>query len=227
MLRSMLAIAAAVAVADAASAQLTLAIDIQGIEYQFRDAGGNAAFGGLAHTGTLSWSGAGAVTADTRVGSAGRFGSLAPVTQSVPLKDFTGELTFDAGLLIGGSLAITLDHAEDHTYTASIKPGSGALSASNQMGYSIDGLTFDGAFSHTAWGDLDVTPWYDAQAGAGALPGAFFQFRFWPNPQAGGTADIEVYVMVPLPPAVWAGSAMLLGLCGIACNRRRKLAAAL
>src|SRR5690606_30539212 len=132
-------------------------------------------------------------------------------SQSVPLKDFTGELTFDGGLLIGGSLTLTLDNVEEHTYTTSIKGGSGNLSASNQMGYTIDGLTLNGAFSDAAWGDLDVTPWYEAQAGAGALPGAFFQFRFWPGPQAGGNTDVEMYVMVPLPPAIWAGSATLAG----------------
>jgi hypothetical protein len=221
MLRSTLAAAAAVVMAEAASAQLTLAIDIQGVDYQFRDAGGNAAFGGLAHTGTLEWSGAAATTADTRVGSEGRFGPLAPVAQNVPLKGFSGELTFDAGLLTGGWLSIALDNAEEHTYTTSLKPG-GALSATNQMGYTIDGLTFNGAFSDSVWGDIDVTPWYEAQGG-GALPGAFFQFRFWPSPQAGGNADVEVYVMVPLPPAVWAGSATLMGLAGVACIRRRRI----
>lgn len=221
MFRTMLAAASAVAWGGSvASAQLTLAIDVQGIDYQFRDAGGNAAFGGVTHTGTLEWSGAAAQTADTRIGSDGRFGVLAPVTQSVPLRDFTGELTFSGGLLVGGFVSMTLDNAEEHQYTTWIKPGTGSLTASNNMGYSVDGLTLNGAFSSAAWGDLDVTPWYDAQGG-GALPGAFFQFRFWPNPQAAGNADIETYVMVPLPAAGWAGFAMLGGV-GVSHLRRRR-----
>lgn len=223
MFRTMLAAASAVAWgASVASAQLTLAIDVQGIGYQFRDVGGDAAFGGVTHTGTLEWSGPEAQAADTRVGGDGRFGVLAPVSQTVPLRNFTGELTFSGGLLVGGFLSMTLDNAEAHTYTASIKPRTGSLMASNSMGYSIDGLTFNGAFSDTMWGDLDVTPWYDAQGG-GALPGAFFKFRFWPDPQGSGNADIETYVMVPLPAAGWAGLAMLGALGACSCQRRRKL----
>lgn len=222
MLRPPLAGVAAIAIsASAASAQLTLAIDVQGIDYQFRDASGAAAFGGLAHTGTLEWTGSAAITADTRIGSDGRFGSLAPAVQTVPLKAFAGELTFASGILTGGSFSMTLDNLEEHSYSASMKPGTGSLGVSNQLGYTIDGLTMDGAFSDTAWGDIDVAPWHEAQAGAGALPGAIFQFRFWPNQAAAGTADVEVFVMVPLPPAAWAGLAMLGGLAGVSHIRRR------
>lgn len=224
MLRPPLAGVAAIAIgASAASAQLTLAIDVQGIDYQFRDGAGAPFFGGVTHTGTLEWTGATAITADTRVGSDGRFGSLAPMAQTVPMKDLAGELTFAGGLLTGGSFSVTLDNTEAHTYSASIKPGTGRLGASNHMGYSIDGLTINGAFSDAAWGDLDVTPWHDAQGGAGALTGAFFQFRFWPSPAGNGTADTEMFVLVPLPPAAWAGLAMLGGVGGLRRLRRRRI----
>jgi hypothetical protein len=215
-------VAAVVMGAEVASAQLTLAIDVQGIEYQFRDVGGAAAFGGLSHSGTLEWTGAAAFTADTRIGSDGRFGPLAPVSQTVAMRDFTGGLTFDNGILTGGSFSMTLDNADEDTYTASIRPGTGKLGATNQIGYTIDGLTFNGAFSDTAWGAIDVTPWYDAQAGAGALPGAFFQFRFWPSLTAGGSADVEVFVTVPLPPAAWAGLVTLAGVGGLGYGQRRR-----
>jgi len=116
------AVAAAGLAAQAATAQLTFALDIQGIEYQFRDSGGAPGFGGAAHTGTLAWWSSDAFAADTRVGTEDRFGPLAPVGQSVGVRQFDGELTFNAGSLTGGWLMVTLDNPELETYTTSISP---------------------------------------------------------------------------------------------------------
>ncbi len=222
-LLSLACVAGVALAAQNASAQLTLAIDIQGIDYQFRDSGGAATFGGAGHTGTLEWTGSDATSADTRMGSGGRFGVLSPVAQGVAISDVSGSLQLASGIVTGGSLSITLDNPEMDTYTASIEPGTGQITGANTLGFQIDGLTLGGAFSDGMWGDVDVAPWFAAQENPGGLPGAFFKFRFQPGATASGNGDIEAYVMVPLPPAAWGSIAALGGIAGVGTVRRRRL----
>src|SRR5690606_35449171 len=47
---------ASAALAAQASAQLTLALDVNGFEYAFADSAGSAGFGGADHTGVMRWS---------------------------------------------------------------------------------------------------------------------------------------------------------------------------
>lgn len=212
------AIAASSMVAASASAQATLAFDINNFDYAFFDSSGAAGFGGTDHDGHVEWSyrtDPPTVIADARTGSEGRFGSLDPVSLGQSLKDFTGNLQFSSGDVVGGSFTVTLDN--DDTYTAQLS--GGAIQELTVGGWTLDGLTFDGSFNDDSFGDVDLAELFGRSDG---LPGSFFKFRFEPDASASGTADMEVYVLVPLPPAAYAGMATLAGVMGISYLRRRR-----
>lgn len=215
------AIAASSMVAASASAQATVAFDINNFDYQFFDSSGAAGFGGTEHDGRVEWSFRTApptVIADARTGEQGRFGPLDPASLGQDLKDFTGSLDITGGDITSGSFTVTL--ANDDTYTAQLSGGS--IQELTVGGWTLDGLTFDGAFSDDQFGDIDVSEFFAIQGSPGMLPGSFFKFRFEPDASASGTADMEVYVLVPLPPAAYAGMATLAGVMGISYLRRRR-----
>lgn len=217
------AIAASSMIAASASAQATLAFDINNFNYQFFDSSGAAGFGGDEHDGRVEWSyrtDPPTVIADARTGSEGRFGLLEPADLGQSLKNFTGNLEFTSGNVSGGSFTVTLDN--DDTYTAQLNGASGSIQELTIGGWTLDGLTFDGEFNDEFFGDINVSELF-AQSGApDGLPGAFFKFRFEPDASASGTADMEVYVLVPLPPAAYAGLATLAGVMGVSYLRRRR-----
>jgi hypothetical protein len=217
------AVAASLLAAASASAQLTLAFDINGFDYQFRDSSGAAGFGGTAHTGTVEWSyraDPATVIAETRMGDEGRFGPLEPVALGASLADVTGSLEFSGGNVMSGSLTVTLDNGD--TYTTDIDAGSGAIRELTVGGWTFDAITFDGRFNDDRFGDIDVSEFFAIQGQPGMLPGSLFQFRFEPDAGGAGTADMEVFVLVPLPPAAYAGLATLAGVMGISYLRRRR-----
>lgn len=217
------AVAATSIAAASASAQLTLAFDINGFDYQFRDSSGAAGFGGSDHSGTVEWSyraDPATVIADTRMGDEGRFGRLDPVALGATLADFSGSMDFASGDVMSGSFTVTLDNGD--TYTTQIDGASGSIKELTVGGWTLDGLTFDGGFNDEQFGDIDVSEFFAIQGGPDMLPGSLFKFRFEPDASAAGTADMEVYVLVPLPPAAYAGLATLAGVMGISYLRRRR-----
>lgn len=134
------------------------------------------------------------------------------------LADFTGKIDIVAGAVAGGSFTVQVlesDAVTLNTYTATIKSGIGQVNTQAGQGFSIDGLTFDGAFSSSVFAGVDVSRWFDEQP----LTGSFIQFAFNPNAQGrDNDSDIDIFVTVPLP----AGGAMAFaGLAGLMGVRRR------
>ena len=219
------AVALTGALAASAQAQLTLAFDINGIDYAFAETVGGPGFGGTAHTGTLDWSfhtAPDTEITDVRLGSDGPAGLLTPVSLGAGLGDFSGSLAFDGGIVKGGSFTVTLDNAPADTYTATVIADSGSIQSLATGGYTLDGLTFDGAFSDDTFGSVDVSEWFSRQFEPGQLFGSFFKFRFDPPAGGAGNGDIEVFVLVPLPTAAYAGLGMLAGVMGLSYVLRRR-----
>ena len=134
------------------------------------------------------------------------------------LNDFNGMININNGMVTGGSFTVEVlesDAMTTNTYSATIVGGSGSVGTQAGQGFTIDGLTFAGAFSSSTFAGVDVSPWFAAQP----LVGSFLQFAF--NPNAAGVdiqSDIDIYATVPLP----AGGAMaFVGLAGLAGVRRR------
>lgn len=209
-------------VASPATAQLTLGMDLNDFAYEFRDASGAQSFGGVNHTGQMRWSidGTGPNEeprlVDARMGDEGPFGLLETVSLGTSLTNFEAVIELDSGKIRGGNLTITLGTGD--TYTADF--AKGGLRALAAGGYSLDGLTLNGDFSDDTFGTLDVSELNRIEN----LPGWALAFRF--NPSAGdasGTADAEVFVMVPLPPAALAGLGTLAGVMGFGALRRRRM----
>ncbi len=135
------------------------------------------------------------------------------------LSDFSGTITLVGGVVTGGSFTLEANGSE--TYMASIVAGSGTVgtSAGSTGPFTIDGLTFMGAFSGltggTDFAGVDVTPW-----AGGAVRGSFLEFKFGPNASGVDTdADVDIFAVVPVPaPAALAAA----GLVGLASTRRRR-----
>ena len=204
--------------------QPTLAFDINGFGYAFKDAGGAAAFGGESHTGTVDWSfvlSPATTIADVRIGDEGPFGTLTEVPLGAMLSDFSGTVEFDAGFVVGGEFTVTLDSGD--TYTTELRGGQGRLSALTTGGFTLDGLTVEGEFSDDSFGAVDVSEFVAVQGDPVQLPGSLLKFRFNPGASASGTGDMEVFVtVVPLPPAAWAGIGTLAGVMGLSVAIRRR-----
>jgi hypothetical protein len=217
------AVAATSLAAASASAQLTLAFDINGFDYQFLDSSGAAGFGGTDHTGTVEWSyraDPATVIAETRIGDEGRFGELSPIELGAGLAGFSGSMEFSSGDVMSGSFTVTLDNGD--TYTTQVDSASGSIRELTIGGWTLDGLTFDGEFNDEQFGDIDVSEFFAIQGQPGLLPGSMFKFRFEPDAAASGTADMEVFVTVPLPAAAYAGMVTLAGVMGLSYLRRRR-----
>lgn len=212
----------AVAGAQTASAQLTLGLDVNDFEYSFTDSSGAETFGGERHTGAMRWSMASDApeesrVVDARMGEDGPFGLLHDVTLGSGLRSFDAIIDLDSGRIRGGNITIALDNGD--TYTADF--AGGKLISLGSSGYVLDGVTLGGAFSDDQFGDIDVSEFNDLDS----LPGWSLAFRFNPTAaEASGTADAEVFVMVPLPPAALAGLGMLAGVMGVSIARRRRMA---
>jgi hypothetical protein len=215
---SYVAAATITAIASAqAMAQLTLGLDINGFEYEFTDGSGASGFGGENHTGAMKWSFSSDEprVVDARLGEDGVFGVLEPVSIGTGLSAFDATIELDSGRIQGGSLTIRLDNGD--TYTTEFT--GGGLTRLAHGGYTIDGLTLDGAFSDDEFGAIDVSEFNRLDN----LPGWALAFRFNPGLEASGTADAEVFVMVPLPPTALAGLGVLAGVIGVTATRRRRM----
>jgi hypothetical protein len=170
---------------------------------------GGGAFGGLIHTGTLT------LTGDANTVLAGVLIDGSPVAFSYSTITLSGTISLTVGAVTGGSFSVTVDGTE--IYSTSILSGVGSVNTQAGQGFTIDGLTFAGAFNTTSWASVDVSPWDAAEP----LHGSFLNVAY--NPNGSGLdvdADMEVFVVIPLPSAAGLAS---VGLIGLASRRRRSL----
>jgi len=215
--------AAVVACAGAvASATPVLQFDVNQFGAQARNAGGTAsAFGGLTHTGSVAFSFSSGVTVlngifiQTIAGGAFNNANFSGFS----LTTFSGSVNLVNGQVTGGSISLGINNGD--TYTCNITPGSGAVSTFVGGGFKIEALTRSGMFNDAQFGNVNVSPWFNAQNPNG-LPGSFLQFNFNPNATGAATSDMDLFVDVaPLPPAAWAGMATLAGAMVVRRMRRR------
>jgi len=219
-MRKFALIAGALAFASGtAMANQTLQFDLNAAEIQVKDGSGSAsAFGGLSHTGSIELSLAGATSLDMfkQIGN----GPFIDQGFSGSLTDVSGSILLDGGDVTGGGLTIEIDSGD--TYVATIVGGSGEVETANTPGgFAIDGLTFAGDFTDAAFGNVDVTDWFDNQDKGSNLLGSFLKFNFDPDSDGNGFADVDHFVVVPLPAPALAGGAMMAGLAGFGVIRRR------
>lgn len=209
-MKTMLCGSAAILVGGATVlASPTLQFDLNAFSTQAKNGGGaNSAFGGLNHTGAVSFSlGAGVInglfTAATPAGPFQNANFIGTWTS------FTGQINLNNGQVTGGSLTVTINNGD--SYTCGIASGSGFVSNYVGGGFKIEALTRAGFFNDAQFGNVNVSPWFNAQ-GANGLPGSFLQFNFNPNSSGFAAADMDLFVdvvVVPLPPGSWAGLATL------------------
>ncbi|MEX2217586.1 MAG: hypothetical protein WD749_02405 [Phycisphaerales bacterium] len=220
------AVGAAVATVLAAGAAVSGApifhFDVNGLTVQARDASGaSGTFGGLSHTGSLSFGFQGGVSQIAAIGIQETIGGASQNQNFTGvLTSFTGTVNMVNGRITGGTFRIT---AGEDFYQADIVPQVGAVSNYVGGGYKLDGLTFNGQFGDSQFVNVDVSPWFNMQHLAGGLFGSFLQFNWAPNASGFSYADMDVFVdVIPLPPAAWTGMATLAGIGLIGYIRRRR-----
>ncbi len=183
----------------------------------------NSPFGGVTHTGSVAFSFVPAgvsvlngIFIQTTPGGAFNNAGFSGFT----LSSFSGQVNLNNGQVTGGSITLGINNGD--TYTCNITPNSGAVSTFVGGGFKIEALTRQGFFNDNQFGNVGVSPWFNAQ-GAGGLPGSFLQFNFNPNASGAATSDMDLFVdVVPLPPAAWAGMATLAGAVVASRFRRRR-----
>ncbi|MEX2217588.1 MAG: hypothetical protein WD749_02415 [Phycisphaerales bacterium] len=214
-------VCAALSMGGAAFGAPTLQFDVNAIQFQTTNSvGGNSAFGGLSHTGTINFSFNSTFTnlAAINVQSA-QFGPWIDQGFSGSLSGFTGSISLVNGGVTGGSIFLAVNGNTD-SYSCQVVPNVGTVQNYVSGGYTIQGLTFNGLFSDAMFGNVDVSQWFSTN---GALFGSYIEFNFNPDPQGFGFADMDLFVdAVPLPPGVWAGVGMLSGLAVLRVARRRR-----
>jgi hypothetical protein len=195
--------------------------DVNGITVQATGAGGGAtSFGGLGHSGSLSFgfdssSHIEGIDIQQTIGGAPQHQNF-----TGSLTNFTGTVNLVNGHITGGNFTIT---AGGDTYSADIVPGVGAVATYVGGGFKLDGLTFNGRFSDNTFGNIDVSAWFNAQSQINGLVGSFLQFNWDPNAQGFSHADMDVFVdVIPLPPAAWTGLATMAGIGFVGYIRRRR-----
>jgi hypothetical protein len=205
-----LALATALACGGTATAAQTLQMDMNALGVQVTGTNGAPSpFGGLNHTGTVNLSAIAGTSA-----MVGVFIDAVNQNFSGTMTSMTGVVNLTNGNVTGGSISVTVNGTD--TYTASIA-NVGYVENYIGGGFTVQGLTFNGAFNSTNFGNVNVTPW-----ATGGLPGSFLQFNFAPNANGSGYADIDLFVQViPLPPAAAMGVATLGGLMLASRFRRR------
>lgn len=220
-MKRILSVVALFGAAGVANADWTLQFDVNDIAIQAQDDDGfDSAFGGTSHTGSLDLGFEDGITDLEAI--AAQFGNGNPfIDQNFTgtLTDFDGEIFLSGGVVTGGFLALTVDSGD--TYTALITANSGLVGTDAQGRFTVTGLTYEGTFSDAMFGNVDVSEWFDGQGGAG-LFGDFIEFKFDPNASGSGFGDMDIFVVVPLPPAAYAGLAGLAGVAGMGFIRRRK-----
>jgi hypothetical protein len=216
------AVATVLAASAAANAAMTLQFDVNGIQVQAQNAGGqNSAFGGLTHTGSVNFSFAPNITRLVDIAISNNNSAFQSQGFSGSLVNFTGQITMTNGQVTGGNLTIQINGND--AYSAQVVSNVGAVSTYVGGGYKIEGLTFNGLFTDPLFGNVDVSPWFNQQLAG--LMGSFLQFNFSPNAAGFSYADMDIFVnaeVVPLPPAAWTGLATISGLMTLGYVRRRR-----
>jgi hypothetical protein len=199
---------AACAFAASAQANTLLQIDLNSLTATASSAGFSTGF-----TGTISL----AHDANSTLNGVKIDGTSQTIGAGFVLSSLSGSITTVAGAVTGGSFSVSVfDGFTTDTYSASIVAGSGSINSQAGQGFTIDGLTFSGFFSSSSFAGVDVTLWDSNEP----LTGSFLNFAF--DPGAGTTdsdADLDVFVVVPLPAS---GGLCLAGLLGLAGARRRR-----
>lgn len=199
--------------AGLASAAGIMQLDVNSLNAQALDSGGNASvFGGTTHTGAiqLSFSASSSLT-EVILNGVGQ--NIA----SGQLATFAGTINMVLGQVTGGSFALTLNNTD--TFTTSILGGFGQVNTQAGQGFSVDGLTFNGVFSSTTFAGVNIAPWFNTQP----LDGSFINFAFNPDAQTGfdSDADVDIFLRTGIIPTPLAGGMAGLGLFGLAARRRR------
>jgi hypothetical protein len=205
----------AVAASSASAQERMLQMDINVLNFQARDAGGQPApFGGLTHTGSLVLSeAAGSVLNDIAIQTGGPGNPFMPQSFSGSLGDTAITINLSNGMVTGGSMMV---HVGTDMYSATIAPG-GSVTTFVGGGFKIDSLTSAGMFSGGTFAGVNIADFFTAQ-NPGGLPGSFLNFRIIPDPQGAGNSDIDIFVSnIPSP-----GSLALLGLGGLVAARRQR-----
>lgn len=217
---------AAVTVLAAGSMALAAPIihfDINGITAQARDASGaNSAFGGLSHTGALSFGFESGASHLVDIDIQQTIGGT-PVQQNFTgqLTNFAGTVNLSGGRVTGGSFTIA-DGAD--TYSADVVANVGAVGNYVGGGFTLQGLTINGHFSGDHFAGIDVAPWFNAQTLNGII-GSFLQFNWNPDDEGFSHADMDIFAevsAVPLPLSAWTGLSTLAGIGLVARVRRRR-----
>jgi len=212
----------ALATGAVASATPTLQFDVNAFGAQARNgAGVSSAFGGLNHTGSVAFSlGAGVLNGifiQTNQGQPFHNANFAGFTMT----GFSGQVNLVNGQVTGGSYTMTINNGD--SFSCNIVPNSGAVSLFVGGGFKIEALTRGGLFNDPQFGNVDVSPWFNAQTPNG-LPGSFLQFNFDPNAVGSASSDMDWFVdvpsLVPLPSAAWAGLGTLAGAMVVRRMRR-------
>lgn len=221
-MRLLAAIAATSLAAMPALATDTLQLDVNGMTIQVKDAGGSAAaFDGVTHTGSIDFGIATSGVATTmRVLKELGLGSGFSDEGSQAISGVGGFVSLSSGAVTGGELKFSLVNGDE--YSAKIRAGSGMVqTAATPGGFKIDGVTYDGVFTDAEpdnmYGTVDVTQWIAGEP----LFGSFLQFNFSPDSTGFGRSDVDVFVVVPLPTAAYAGLGMLAGVMGLSYTLRR------
>jgi hypothetical protein len=220
-MKGSLSIVGVLAMAASATATPTLQFDVNDFSTQARNSANvNGPFGGLTHTGSVAFSvGAGTLEGIFIQSVAGGAFNNAGFSGST-MTGFSGEVDLVNGHVTGGSITLTISSGD--SYSCSITPGVGQVSNYVGGGFKIEALTSHGMFSDSQFGNVSVAPWFNAQGGPNGLPGSFLQFNFNPNAQGAATSDMDLFVdVVPLPPTVWAGLALIGGAMTVRRMRKR------
>lgn len=200
----------------AMAADPILQFDLNGLGYQaLNSAGGASAFGGTSHTGSLVIFDSPPVSSLNGVLiNANPPGPFVNQNFNGVLTDFLGTINMVGGTVTGGSVSIQVNGGggDPDTYTALIVPNSGTVRPFIGGGFTVEGLTFQGAFDDAVFGNVDVTTWFTS-----VLTGSFLQFNFIPTPAGSGFADMDIFVVAPAP-----GSLAGLAVAGLFAARRRR-----
>lgn len=197
------------------NAQLVLQMDVNAMTVQACDSfGAPVPFAGASHSGAVCLGFDPANTSLVDIFLRSGAGGFASQGFSGTLTDFVGSVVLDNGFVQGGNIRVTVNgaSADPDIYVASIVPGVGSVKNFIGGGYTIEGLTFNGAFDDPAFGNVSVAPFM-----GGSLTGSFLQFNFFPNAIGQAYADVDVFV-APAP----ASGVVCLAASALLARRRRR-----
>lgn len=214
--------AAGLSVAGVASAHPVLQFDVNQFAVQaFNGAGAASAFGGTTHTGSLRFTNGQGILNGLFIQSNPNGNFVNAGFTGFTLSAFTGRIDMVNGQVTGGNILLRINNNDQ--YICDITPGLGGVSTFVGGGFKVEGLTRAGFFSDAQFGNVNVSPWFNAQ-GVNGLLGSFLKFNFNPNAQGVANSDMDYFVdaaVVPVPMAAGAGLAMLGGLLTVRRLRRR------